>query len=329
MDMVRWGLVGTGDIAARRVAPALGEATRSRLVAVSRRQADRAEEFARRFGAPRWHADWRDLVRDDEIDAVYIATPVALHAPIAIAAAEAGKHVLCEKPMALSVGECDRMVAAANAAEVKLGVAYYRHLYPIVGRVKQLLRDGAIGTPVLSQLNSFERFDPPSGHPRAWLLDPAVSGGGPMFDFGCHRIEVLLALFGKPAAVAGMQANVLFERPVEDTAVAALRFTPGPLALVCVAHAAAEAQDTLDIFGSEGSLHIPKLNGATLRIVRGGDERVEEHPAAANTHLPLIQQFVDAVLDGGAPVVSGAAGREVNRVLEAGRSPSASASPAR
>jgi predicted dehydrogenase len=314
---LRWGLVGAGDIAEKRVAPALVAAKRSALVGVSRRQPQLAEAFAQRFGARRWHADWRDLVRDDEIDAVYVAAPVHLHAPITIAAAEAGKHVLCEKPMALSVDECDRMIRSADASGVQLGIAYYRHLYPLVQRVTQLLADGAIGAPVIAQLDAFERFDPPPGHPRAWLLDPTQSGGGPMFDFGCHRIEVLLALFGDAVDVRGMRANVLFDRPVEDAAIATLRFSPGPLATVTVAHAAAEPRDTLTVFGSEGSIHVARLNGPELRVVRGGELTVEQHPLPDNVHLPLIQQFVDAVLEGGHPVVDGAAGRAVNRVLEA------------
>jgi predicted dehydrogenase len=310
-------LVGAGDIAVKRVAPALVAAERSQLVAVSRKQPQLAEEFAQHFGARRWHADWRDLVRDDEIDAVYVAAPVQLHAPITIAAAEAGKHVLCEKPMALSVDECDRMIHRADASGVKLGIAYYRHLYPLVQRVKRLLADGAIGAPVIAQLEAFERFDPPMGHPRAWLLDPAMSGGGPMFDFGCHRIEVLLDLFGDVADVRALRANVVFDRPVEDTAIAALRFSPGPLATVMVAHGAAEPRDTLDVFGSEGSIHVPRLNGPELRMVRGSEQTVEQHPLPDNVHLPLIQQFVDAVLDGGRPVVDGLAGCAVNRVLDA------------
>jgi 1,5-anhydro-D-fructose reductase (1,5-anhydro-D-mannitol-forming) len=317
VNVVRWGLVGAGDIAEKRVAPALVAANGSELVAVSRRQAELADASAKRFGARRWHADWHDLVRDDEVDAVYVAAPVKLHAPIAIAAAEAGKHVLCEKPMALSIEECDRMIRSAEASGVALGIAYYRHLYPLVQRVKQLLSDGAIGAPVLARLDAFERFDPPPGHPRAWLLDPVVSGGGPMFDFGCHRIEVLLSLFGDAPEVRALRGNVLFDRAVEDTAIAAMRFSDGPLAIVTVSHAAMEPRDTLDVFGSEGSIRIAKLNGSELRLLRRGEQTVEQHPAHENVHLPLIQQFVDAVRSGGKPVVGGSAGRAVNRVLEA------------
>jgi predicted dehydrogenase len=315
MRKLRWGLVGTGDIAEKRVAPALAQASGSELLAVSRRQADRAEEFARRFGAPRWHARWEDLVHDPDVDAVYVATPVSLHAPIAVAAAEAGKHVLCEKPMALSVAECDRMIAAADAAGVKLGIAYYRHLYPIVLRMKALLADGVIGAPVVAQVNAFERFDPPADHPRAWFLDPEVAGGGPMFDFGCHRLEVLLNLLGPVAGVEGVLTRAAFTRRVEDTGAAVLRFSTGCLGTVTVTHAAVESQDTLHLFGTEGSIHVPKLNGAELRIVRGAGEVVESHPAPENLHQPLIEQFVHAVLNGGDPVVDGRLGREVNRLL--------------
>ena len=119
-----WGLIGCGDIARKRVAPALGDLPNSELVAVSRANFAKAEPFAREFGAKRWYRDWRQLLTDEEVEAVYMAIPVHLHAAQTVAAAAAGKHVLCEKPMAMSVRECDRMIAACEANEVKLGVAY-------------------------------------------------------------------------------------------------------------------------------------------------------------------------------------------------------------
>jgi predicted dehydrogenase len=315
VNRIRWGLVGAGDIAVKRVAPALAAAENSELVAVSRRQAERAEEFARGFGAQRWYATWEELLRDDGIDAVYVATPVHLHAPIAVAAAEAGKHVLCEKPMALDLAECDRMIAAADASGVRLGIAYYRHFYPVIARIRELLASGAIGAPVVAQINAFEHFDPAPDHPRAWLLDPERSGGGPMFDFGCHRIEVLLDLLGPLASLESTLTRVRLAREVEDTGSAILRFDAGPVATLTVTHAAAEPQDTLHLFGSEGSIHLPRLNGAELRIWRAGEETVEHHPAPENLHLPLVEQFVEAALAGAAPAVGGRAGRDVNRVL--------------
>ena len=124
MRRLRWGLIGCGDIARRRVAPALRDLPNCELVAVSRARADLAESFAAEFGARRWHADWRRLVADEEVEAVYVATPVHLHAEQAAAAARAGKHVLCEKPLAMSVAECDRMIDACEGVGLRLGVAY-------------------------------------------------------------------------------------------------------------------------------------------------------------------------------------------------------------
>jgi predicted dehydrogenase len=315
VQKLRWGLVGAGDIAEKRVAPALAQGAGSTLVAVSRRHAARAEEFARRFGARRWHGSWEDLVQDGGIDAVYVATPVHLHASITEAAAEAGKHVLCEKPMALDVAECDRMIHAAEANGVKLGIAYYRHFYPIVQRIAELLAAGAIGRPVIAQINAFEHFDPAPDHPRAWLLDATQAGGGPMFDFGCHRVEVLLNLLGEVASVESQLARIALAREVEDTGTAILRFQTGPLATLTVTHAAIEPQDTLHIFGTAGSIHVPKLNGPELHLLRDGKTTVEHHPAPENLHQPLIDQFVDAVRGGGEPAVDGRTGRKVNRVL--------------
>ena len=113
--VLKWGLIGCGDIARKRVAPALRELPDCELVAVSRARGEQAEACAREFGARRWYARWQDLLADEEIDAVYVATPVHLHATQTVAAAAAGKHVLCEKPLALNVGECDRMIAACRA----------------------------------------------------------------------------------------------------------------------------------------------------------------------------------------------------------------------
>ena len=312
--ILRWGLIGCGDIARRRVAPALRALPNCELLAVSRADATRAAAFAQEFGARRWYADGFELLADEEIAAVYLATPVYLHAAQAIAAAEAGKHVLCEKPLALNLAESERVLAACQANGVTLGVAYYRRFYPVVTRLKELLAAGEIGQPIVAQINAFEWFNPDNNHPRAWLLQKNLAGGGPMFDFGCHRIEVLLNLFGPVRETRGTLRNILFEREVEDTGVAVLQFSSGPCGVLSVTHAAREAQDTLDIFGSRGSLHITELNAGTLRIKTDAGERTETHPPHANFHQPLIDDFAQAVLAGREPQTDGEVGREVARI---------------
>ena len=313
---VRWGLIGCGDIARKRVAPALRDSPLCELIAVSRGRSELAESFAQQFGARRWCSDWQDLLTDYEIDAIYVATPVHLHAEQTIAAAERGKHVLCEKPMALNVADCDRMIAACRANDVKLGVAYYRHFYPAVRRVKELVESGELGVPVVVQINAFEWFDPLANDPRAWLLDKRRSGGGPMFDFGCHRIEVLLNIFGDVRDVKATLANTFFDREVEDTATAVFQFERGTCGTLTVTHAAREPQDTFDLFCSHGSIHIPVLNEGTMRIVTPDGERIETHPNAANIHQPLIDDFATAVLQNREPLVTGELGRAVAIVEE-------------
>jgi predicted dehydrogenase len=315
---VGWGLIGCGDIAAKRVAAALGDSAGSALVTVARARTELAAEFARRHGARRHHADWRDVLRDPEVDAVYVATPVRLHAEQTIAAAEAGKHVLCEKPMALDAPQCERMIAAARASGVALGVAYYRHLYPMVARLRALLASGEIGRPVLADVQSFEPFDARPDQPRGWLLKKEDSGGGPMMDFGCHRIEILLDLLGPTDDVRGFNANVRFrERDVEDTSVAHFRFAGGAQASLAVSHAARERRDSFDLYATEGSAHVPVLNEGVLRVVTASGTREESHPPHANLHQPLVEDFLAAVRERRAPVVTGEMGLAVTRALDA------------
>lgn len=308
---VRWGLIGCGDIARKRVAPALRDSSLCELIAVARAQAELAESCAREFGARRGYSEWQQLLIDYEIDAIYVATPVHLHAEQVVAAAERGKHVLCEKPMALDVAECDRMIAACRENDVKLGIAYYRHFYPVVRRVKELIASGELGVPVVVQMNAFEWFDPKAGDPRAWLLRKQLSGGGPMFDFGCHRIEVLLDVMGDVAGVKATRGNVFFDREVEDVATASFRFERGTCGVLTVAHAVREPQDTFDLFCTHGSIHIPVLNEGTMRVLTAGGERTETHPNATNIHQPLIEDFARAVLENRTPLVTGSTGRNV------------------
>lgn len=316
MPKLKWGLIGCGDIAKKRVAPALRDLENCELVGVSRARPHLAESFATEFGARNWYGDWKELIADAEVQAVYVASPVYLHARQTIAAAAAGKHVLCEKPMAMNVQECSQMIEVCRSSGVRLGVAYYRHFYPVVERIKAILDSGEIGPVVFAQLNAFEWFNPGPEHPRHWFVEPDKAGGGPMFDFGCHRIEVLMNLLGPIQTVSSLVGNVLFERRVEDTAVALFEFRQGTRAVLSVTHAVFEPQDTLDLYGSQGSVRVPVLNQGNLKVRTGAGERQETHPPHANLHQPLIDDFTRAVLEDRTPAVDGQTGRQVARLEE-------------
>jgi predicted dehydrogenase len=313
-NTLRWGLIGCGDIARRRVAPALRDLDNCRLINVTREKIDQLEAFAREFGAEKWVADWHELVADPDIDAVYIATPVYLHHKMTLEAAARGKHVLCEKPMAMTESECKAMILACESQGVRLGIAYYRHFYPTVRRTHAIIREGVIGDVKIVQMNAFSPFDRKPGEPRYWLLEKGKSGGGPMMDFGCHRIEVMLDLLGPVTDVHAEISNLRFQREVEDTAIAHLVFSNGVRGLLTVTHVVAEGQDTLDVYGTKGSVHIPVLNQGKL-ILRTERDTVEQLPLHENLHIPFIKDFTLAVLQDRPPGVPGETGLEVNNIL--------------
>ena len=316
MKVLNWGLIGAGDIARKRIAPALRDLPNCELVPICRSNSSLAESFAKEFGAKKWFADWRELVDDPAIDAVYLATPVFLPAEQTIYAANAGKHILCEKPMALNVKECDEMINACKANNVKLGIAYYSRFYPVITRIKEIIESGEIGKVSICQVNAFEYFEPSEDNPRRWLLDKTKSGGGPLMDFGCHRIELLTHLFGEIKETKSIISNNIFKREVEDTATAILEFSNGLNAVLTIAHSAIEPQDTLHIFGTKGSIHVSILNSGELKLRLGNNETIENHPPNPNFHLPLIEEFTEAILQGKQPEITGETGREINRIIE-------------
>ncbi len=323
MINVKWGLIGCGDISRKRVAPGIRDAANSSLIAVNRFDYAKAKSFAKEFGAEKWVADWKDLISDDTIDAVYIATPVHLHAEQTIAAAEAGKHVLCEKPMTINTGDADKMIDACKANNVKLGVAFYRNLFPSIHRIKKIISDREIGKIVHIQSNNFENFNQNPGDPRYWLLDKKRSGGGPMMDMGCHRIEVFINILGPVQQTTGFNHNIFFNREVEDLSIAHFKFENGAAGILTSGHAAKESQDTLDIYGTEGSIHVPVLNAGTVTIITDKGTRVEKYPNHPNVHLPLIENFIDSIINNKEPAVTGEKGREITRILDTiyGRKP--------
>ena len=256
------------------------------------------------------------MIADDEIDAVYIATPVYLHAEQTVAAAEAGKSVLCEKPMAMNPDECKQMIAVCESQDVALGVAYYRRFYPRSDASRRSSRRAR------SANRSSRRSTPSSDSIRRRARNvigcskKSKSGGGSMMDFGCHRLEILLNLFGPIERTTSAIGRALFGREVEDTCVASLEFESGAQASVAVTHAAFESRDTLDIYCSAGSIHTAFLNRGEIRIVTAAGERIECHPPHANFHQPLIEDFTRAVLDGREPEVGGDVGRAVAMVVD-------------
>ncbi len=210
--MLNWLVIGIGDITTKRVIPAILAEPRSNLAGIVTRDPRKAEPY----GVPSWSTLEVALVRS-QADAVYVATPVFLHAPQSIACLRAGKHVLCEKPMAMNYADACSMEQAARESGRLLGIAYYRRMYPNVNRAKELMEAGAIGRPVFAEATCHGWMDPSESH-RSWLADPKQAGGGPLYDIASHRIDLMNYLFGAPRQVSGHFSTLVHAIPVEDNA---------------------------------------------------------------------------------------------------------------
>ncbi|GAC1414959.1 MAG: Gfo/Idh/MocA family oxidoreductase [Acidobacteriaceae bacterium] len=290
--MVNWLVIGIGDITRKRVLPAILAEPRSRLYGLLTRHPAKAEAYA----GTRVFTELSAALADPQIHAVYVGTPVAMHASQAIAALQAGKHVLCEKPVALNYEEAESMASAARQSGQLLGVAYYRRLYPKLLRAKEMLAAGAIGQPTFAFAAYHGWLESPE---RGWLRDPALAGGGPLYDVGSHRIDVCNMLFGQPQRAAGMLSNALHDLPVEDSATARIGYDRGIQAVVDVRWNSRVTRDEFRIIGTEGELDLTPLNGSDLRLrLQGSPDSEEQHPTPTNVHLPLIEDFAAAVLDG-------------------------------
>ena len=293
--MLSWLVVGVGDITRKRVLPAILAEPRSELVGIVTRDPAKAAPY----GVPAW-SDLDAALREAGADAVYVATPVALHAPQTIASLRAGRHVLCEKPMAMNYPEACSMQRAAEETGRTLGVAYYRRMYPKVERAKQLLEAGAIGRPYLAEATAHGWLSH-TGYASDWRVRPELAGGGPLYDIASHRIDLMNWLFGPPARACGQVSTLVHEIEVEDNATVMVEYANGVRGVVDVRWHSRAERDEFRIRGTEGEMSLTPLNGPEL-VYPGGNEEV---PAPENLHYPCVEDFVSAVLNGAQPRSSG------------------------
>jgi len=285
--MVRWLVIGIGDITRKRVLPAILTEPRSELYGLVTRDPAKAAAYT----PARVFTTLDAALRDSAIDAVYVASPVALHAAQTIASLRAGKHVLGEKPVALNHAEAQTIALAARESGKLWGIAYYRRLYPKLLRTREWIAAGAIGQPVLAEANCHGWLP---AQERSWLWDPPLAGGGPLYDIASHRIDAMNFLFGHPTRATGLLSNAVHRLKVEDSATVLIDYPHGVRGIVDVRWNSHIDRDQFRVVGTDGEINLDPLNGPVLRC--GGRE--ENLPPHANLHFPAIENFTSAVLDG-------------------------------
>lgn len=317
MDVIRWGIVGCGAVTEVKSGPALQYADGSHLVAVMRRTADKAEDYARRHGVPRWYSTVDQLIADDEVDAVYIATPPGNHLESALRVCSAGKPAYVEKPLARSHTECATMINAFQKAGVKLYAAYYRRALPRFVKVKELIESGKIGD-LTGVSYRFARPGHRDVHADAlpWRLRAEESGGGEFIDLGSHTLDLLDFLFGPLSDVRGTATNRASDFAVEDTVVMTFSLPGGALGTASWNFAGGATDDVLEITGVDGRICISTFGEEPVSLsTRRGDE---SFPFKNPYHIqqPLIQTVVDDLLGRGNCPSSGESAARTSLVMD-------------
>jgi len=295
MQTIRWGIIGVGNVTEVKSGPPLYKSDHSELVAVMRRSGDKAKDFAERHGVPRWYDDGQELIHDPDVDVVYVATPTYAHKDYVIQAAQAGKHVYCEKPMAVTYEECQEMINACNSTGVSLWVAYYRRAMPRFLKIKELLDSGAIGDIVAVSLQHFREAGVQPNTPESdlhWHHIPEISGNGALVDMGSHQIDIMNYFFGNIIEVKGTATNQGGLYRTADSMSAMFRFESGMVGTGLWNYTASVYEDSLTIVGTEGKLSFEVFAPTAIKLeTRDGSESIEfgypEH-----VHQPLIETII-------------------------------------
>lgn len=318
---VRWGILGAGDVCEVKSAPAMKKIENSKLVAVMRRNGDKARAYAERHDVPKWYASADELINDPEVNAVYIATPPHAHAELTKRVAAAGKPVYVEKPMARTYAECLNMNKTCDKAGVPLYVAYYRRALPNFLKIKELIENGTIGDVRLIQIQMYKPvgFNTTVSPEDNWRVDPEIAGGGYFSDLASHQLDFLDFIFGPIVGVNGFSANQAGLYKAKDIVTGNFRFENGVLGsgTWCFTCDNSSELDRTTIIGSKGDIIYPTFGKAYVAVKTEGNKS-EHYDFEMPEHIqqPLIELVVDDLLGRAECPSTGVSGARTNLVME-------------
>jgi 1,5-anhydro-D-fructose reductase (1,5-anhydro-D-mannitol-forming) len=299
-----WGIVGLGRIAGTEIAPAITASASGALISVVSRDQGRAEAFAREHGAASAVDDYAKMLANPAVGAVYIATPNAQHAEQVVAAARAGKHVLCDKPLALKVADARRCIAECRSAGVGLGITFQTRFFDGMPEAAGLIRDGGIGRVVTAEAQIGTR----GSLPRGWRTDPALAGLGTLNNIGVHALDILRYLIGSEVLEVAAMASSEPGFEIDTTDLVLLRFSNGALGQLNASQAVPHPRDDIALYGTEGRVLAPNLSrpdrDSVMSFITRDGER--EFPVSSRgSYLRTVKAFTEAVENGRDPSPSG------------------------
>ncbi len=251
---VKWGVIGACGIADRRTIPeGIIPAKNAELVALMDIDEERLKEIAKKYGDVRCYTKEEDLLKDKEIEAIYIATPTYLHHKQALMAARAKKHILLEKPIAMNLGQAEEIISICRENKVKLTLGYMMRYHSYHQKIKKMIDEKKLGKLIMGRAQLTCWYPLMKG---SWRQEPTLGGGGSLIDMGSHCIDLLEMFMGKVVEVSSYTGNLVQDYPVEDTALVLLKFEKGALGVVDNHFNIPDAssENRLEIYGSKGSI---------------------------------------------------------------------------
>ena len=320
MEQINWGIIGCGDVTEVKSGPAFNKVPNSKLVAVMRRDAEKAADYAQRHNVPTWYTDADALINDPNVNAVYVATPPDSHADYAIRAMRAGKPVYVEKPMALNAAECEAMNRVSRETGVPLYVAFYRRSLPYFLKVKALIDQRVIGDIrcVAMQLNWLPPSAAEDDVKPGWRVSPEVSGGGYFHDLASHQFDFLEFALGPIKTASGIARNQAGQYTADDIVVANFEFESGVLGTGSWCFTANNAQrvEQTQLIGSKGNITFSFFENFLIKVetTSGTDEYTVAFPE--HVQQPLIEQIVNDLRGEGKSPSTGETGAKSNQILD-------------
>jgi predicted dehydrogenase len=321
MNKINWGIIGCGDVTEIKSGPAFNKVKNSSLVAVMRRDGEKAKDYARRHNVPAWYDHAEQLINDPQVNAIYIATPPSSHEKYTLAAIHAGKPVYVEKPMTMNAASAHKMAKAAREKNVKLSVAHYRRQMPLFKKVKSLVAEKRIGDIRFVKLDLFKK--PVSKEElaipmRAWRVDAGVAGGGLFHDLSPHQLDLMYYFFGEFDKASGFAVNQEKSYAADDIVTGNILFKNGVIfsGTWCFNIAEADEKDSCGIYGSEGKISFSVFDMKNITITGNGKTEVLSFDPLQHVQQPMIEKVVEYFLDEGINPCSGEEGAKVMELID-------------
>jgi predicted dehydrogenase len=321
MNKINWGIIGCGDVTEMKSGPAFNKVANSSLLAVMRRDAGKAADYARRHNVPKWYSDADKLINDPDINAIYIATPPSSHEEYTIAAINAGKPVYVEKPMSVDAASSVRMSNYSRDKNIKLVVAHYRRGHALFNKVKQLITDKVIGevrfvrSDIYKKTVTAEEMADPG---RAWRVNKGVAGGGLFNDLSPHQLDLMYYFFGEIDKASGFAVNQSKQYAAEDIVSGGVLFKSGVLfsGIWCFNVAPEVEKDCCEIIGDKGKIEFSFFEHKPVKVTVNGKTETLTFEPLQHVQQPMIEKVVNYFLGEGPNPCSSEEGVEIMKLID-------------